>query len=114
MKFLVICAHPDDCDILFAGTAIKLLRRGAEIVFVSVTNGDTGHHVLSREETARVRLEETVASKEKLGIDGYEVLNNPCGIEPTLELRKDIVRLIRRHSPDSDPLLPNERNLLPR
>lgn len=100
MKFLIICAHPDDCDILFGGTAIKLTRRGDEVVFVSVTNGDTGHHLLSREETAKLRKKETISSKNTLGISDYLVLEHPCGIEPTLEMRKEIVRLIRNYSPD--------------
>ena len=100
MKFLVICAHPDDCDILFGGTAIKLARRGHEVIFVSVTNGDTGHHIMSREETARARVKEVLASKEKLGISEYLILPHGCGIEPTLENRKEMVRLIRKYAPD--------------
>ncbi len=100
MKFLVIGAHPDDTDILFGGTAIKLSRKGHEIVFVSVTNGDTGHHIMSREETARVRANEVMESKKKLGISEYVILPHGCGIESTVENRKEIVRVIRKYAPD--------------
>jgi len=100
MKFLIICAHPDDTDILFGGTAIKLARKGHEVIFVSATNGDTGHHEMSREETAKARALEVVNSKKALGITDYVVMPHGCGIEPTVEHRKEIVRLIRKYAPD--------------
>ena len=100
-RILFIGAHPDDADILFGGTAVKLVRAGHVVKFVSATNGNTGHHIMSCEETTRVRFGETQASAKTLGISEYEVLiHNDCGIEATLEKRREICRVIRKFSPD--------------
>ena len=49
-RFLVIGAHPDDPDLMFGGTALKLIKAGHAVKFVSVTNGCAGHHILSEKE----------------------------------------------------------------
>lgn len=41
--FLVFGAHPDDADLMFGGTALKLIVAGYKEKFMSVTNGDHGH-----------------------------------------------------------------------
>jgi len=99
-RILFIGAHPDDADILCGGTALKLAKAGHAVKFVSVTNGDTGHHVLSREETARIRKGEALASAKYAGLYEYEVMDNPCGIEASVENRRKILRVIRRFAPD--------------
>ncbi len=99
-RILFIGAHPDDADILCGGTAIKLSKAGHLVKFVSVTNGDTGHHILSRKETARVRAEEAQRAAKAFGVCEYQILEHDCGIEPTLELRKEIIRIIRSFAPD--------------
>ena len=99
-RILFIGAHPDDADILCGGTAFKLARLGHIVKFVSVTNGDTGHHILSREETARIRKEEAQASAKAIGISEYQVLDHNCGIEASVENRREICRIIRNFAPD--------------
>lgn len=99
-RILFIGAHPDDADILCAGTAIKLARAGHIVKFISATNGDTGHHILSRAETARIRKLETQASAKAIGLVEYQVLDHDCGLEATLENRREFVRLIRAFAPD--------------
>lgn len=99
-RILFIGAHPDDPDILFGGTALQLAKNGAVIKFVSVTNGDTGHQTLSRKETAIRRKAETQASARLAGLEEYEVLNHDCGLEPTVENRRELIRIIRRFQPD--------------
>jgi len=44
VNVVVIGAHPDDCDIDAGGTAILFAKAGHNVLFVSVTNGDAGHH----------------------------------------------------------------------
>ena len=51
-RFLVIGAHPDDCDLLAAGLAMKMLQKGHEVFFLSATDGSAGHQSMSREELA--------------------------------------------------------------
>ncbi len=53
LKLIIfIGSHPDDPDILFGATALKLVRAGHVVNFLSANNGDTGHQTLSRHETA--------------------------------------------------------------
>jgi len=99
-RILFIGAHPDDADILCGGTAIKLARAGHLVKFISATNGDTGHHILSRAETARIRKGEAAAAGKALGLVEYQVLDHNCGLEPTVENRREICRLIREFAPD--------------
>ena len=67
---------------------------------MSVTNGDTGHHILSRKETAQTRYDEAQKAAKAFGVCEYQILNHDCGIEPTLELRREVIRIIRSFAPD--------------
>ena len=44
-KILVIGAHPDDCDIYAGGCAALWSDRGDQVSFISMTNGNAGHHI---------------------------------------------------------------------
>ncbi len=93
-------AHPDDCDIRAAGTAALFAKLGHAVKFVSVTNGDAGHQTLKGAALAQRRLGEAKESARRLGIE-YEVLNNHDGeLLPTLEVRQEIIRQIRRWNAD--------------
>jgi LmbE family N-acetylglucosaminyl deacetylase len=93
-------AHPDDCDIRAAGTAALFAKLGHAVKFVSVTNGDAGHQTLKGASLAKRRLGEAKESARRLGIE-YEVLNNHDGeLLPTLEVRQEIIRQIRRWNAD--------------
>ena len=100
LKIIVFGAHPDDCDIKAGGIAIKYANLGHEVKFVSVTNGDAGHHEIGGVELARRRRAEAQAAGAVAGIE-YHVIDNHDGeLEPTLENRKKIIRLIRNYTPD--------------
>ena len=69
---------------------------GHSVRFVSLTNGDAGHHVMAREELAARRAAEARAACAAGGLEGYEVLGTHDGaLRPTLELREELIRLIR-------------------
>ena len=74
-RFLIFGAHPDDCDLAFGGTALQLLKAGHEVKFVSVTNGDAGHHIMQPAELAARRKAETQRSAQVAGLTEYEVLD---------------------------------------
>lgn len=100
VRLLVVGAHPDDADVKAAGLAAKYARAGHDVKFVSLTNGDAGHHEIGGVELARRRRREARAAADVIGIE-YEVVDNHDGeLEPTLENRKKVIRLIRRFDPD--------------
>ena len=55
MKVLMSGAHQDDSEFRCGGLTKKLVASGDEVRFLSMTNGCGGHHVLSPEETSKVR-----------------------------------------------------------
>jgi len=100
IRVIAFGAHPDDCDIRAAGTAALFAKSGHAVKFVSVTNGDAGHQSMSGSALAQRRQAEAKESARRLGIE-YEVLNNHDGeLLPTLEVRKEIIRQIRRWNAD--------------
>lgn len=101
LRVIAIGAHPDDCDIKFAGTAAKFAKAGHKVKFLSVTNGDAGHQDEGGGMLAKRRYLETQESARRLGIAEYEVLDNHDGeLTPNVEVRKQIIRAIRRWNAD--------------
>jgi LmbE family N-acetylglucosaminyl deacetylase len=97
LRITVFGAHPDDCDLGVGGTGALWAQAGHEVQFVSVTNGDAGHHTMAGAALARRRRAEAEAAGEVLGIQ-YRVLDNHDGeLLPSLENRREIIRLIREH-----------------
>ncbi len=100
IRVIAFGAHPDDCDIKAGGLAAKYAEAGHKVKFVSVTNGDVGHHEISGGELARRRRAEAVESGRRLGIE-YEVLDNHDGeLTPNLKVREQIIRQIRAWNAD--------------
>lgn len=100
LRVLVIGAHPDDCDIMAGGTSALWRRHGHEVKFISVTNGDAGHHLKSGPELAAIRKAEAAAAGRVLGIE-YEVLDFHDGqLAPTFEARCVMIERIRSFRPD--------------
>jgi LmbE family N-acetylglucosaminyl deacetylase len=96
IRVIAFGAHPDDADIRAGGVAAKFAAKGHMVKFVSVTNGDAGHCQMGGGELAKRRRAEAKEAAKKLGIAEYEVLENHDGeLMPTLEVRKEIIRLIR-------------------
>jgi LmbE family N-acetylglucosaminyl deacetylase len=100
LRVIAIGAHPDDCDIGAGGTAALFAAMGHKVKFVSVTNGDAGHHEMGGGALAKRRYKETQEAARRLGIE-YDVLDNHDGeLAPTFEVRKQIIRKIREWQAD--------------
>jgi len=100
-RILFIGAHPDDCDVGAGGTAALLAEHGHAVKFVSLTNGDAGHYEMGGGPLAKRRRAEAKEAARRLGIDAYEVLHYHDGeLMPTLEVRRDVIRLIREWNAD--------------
>ncbi len=100
LRIIVFGAHPDDCELDAGGTAARWAKRGHQVKFVAVTNGDIGHHEQAGAILARRRTAEVEQAARILGIT-TEVLDNHDGeLMPTLENRRTITRTIRRWQAD--------------
>jgi N-acetylglucosamine malate deacetylase 1 len=95
LRIIVFGAHPDDAEFKAGGTAIKWAKAGHHVKLVSVTNGDIGHWQTRGEPLAKRRKAEVEAAAKILGVT-VQVLDIHDGeLEPNLENRKRITRLIR-------------------
>lgn len=100
LNVIVIGAHPDDCDIDAGGTAILFSKAGHNVMFVSVTNGDAGHHEKGGGALAKIRRAEAQEAGKRFGVK-YVVLDHHDGeLMPTLDIRLEIIRLIRQWNAD--------------
>ena len=100
LKVMVICAHPDDADLLTGGLALKLTARGHKVKFVSVTNGNAGHYKLDPIDLAAIRQKEGQASAEALGSEYLSLNVNDGHVWVNQEQTEKVVRVIRRFDPD--------------
>ena len=97
LRIIVLGGHPDDADVKSGGTAALWAQMGHAVKFVSVTNGDAGHHTEGGGALAKRRMAETQESARRLGIDEYVVLDNhDAELVPSLDVRKQVIREIRK------------------
>ncbi|CAB4880919.1 unannotated protein [freshwater metagenome] len=112
-RVLVINAHPDDSDFGASGTIAQWVKKGIEVSYVLCTNGDQGGEEsgIAKEDMPKVRQREQREAGAVIGVTDITFLNYVDGhLEPTLALRKDIVREIRRVQPDRMVCQSPERN----
>jgi LmbE family N-acetylglucosaminyl deacetylase len=101
VRVICIGAHPDDCEIEFGGTAAKFAARGDAVKFVSVTNGEAGHHLHPGLRLVAIRQGEAEEAARRLGITATDVLQNPDGqLVPSIAARNELVRQIRAWEAD--------------
>jgi LmbE family N-acetylglucosaminyl deacetylase len=102
-RALVIFSHPDDAEFSAAPAIAALVARGVEVGYVVTTDGGKGTEdpAVSPEQLAATRMAEQRAAADVLGVREIVHLGYPDGyLTPSLELRRDIVRQIRRARPD--------------
>jgi LmbE family N-acetylglucosaminyl deacetylase len=64
---LSLLAHPDDAEILCAGSLLRLAERGWDLHIVTATPGDCGSATLPADEIAALRRAEAAAAAQLLG-----------------------------------------------
>jgi len=102
-RILVVAAHPDDVDFGVAGSVALWRKAGVEVRYCVVTDGDAGgsDRSMARDEMARIRRLEQQGAAAEVGVDDVVFLGHPDGrLAPTIELRRDVSREIRRMRPD--------------
>lgn len=100
---MAIVAHPDDIEFSCAGTLARWAQAGARISFVLCTSGDVGidEPEMTRSKAAEIREEEERKAAQIIGATEVIFLREPDGLlTPSLEVRKKLVREIRRFRPE--------------
>jgi LmbE family N-acetylglucosaminyl deacetylase len=100
-RALCVLAHPDDVDFGCAGTVATWTAAGTEVTYCIVTDGDAGgFDETPRDLMGPLRQEEQRAAAKEVGVTDVRFLGYPDGrLEPTLDLRRDISRVIREVRP---------------
>ena len=113
-RALVVTAHPDDVDFGAAGTIASLTSHGVHVTYCLVTDGDAGgdDRTISRAEMAAMRRKEQTEAAHVVGVSDLVFLGHGDGrLQATLELRRDISRVIRQVRPRLVISQSPERNL---
>lgn len=100
MRILALGAHPDDVELLCAGTLAYYRARGAHVDIAILTNGAPTARVAPPVATIGVRAREAREAASVLGVDPI-LLGLPDGfLYDTPETRLLVVDLLRRTRPD--------------
>jgi LmbE family N-acetylglucosaminyl deacetylase len=100
---LVVMAHPDDMEFSCAGTVARWAKAGSRVIYVLCTSGEVGiaDPDMTKENAAAIREDEQREAARITGVKEVVFLREPDGmLQPTLELRKKLVREIRRFQPE--------------
>jgi LmbE family N-acetylglucosaminyl deacetylase len=101
-RILVITAHPDDVDFGAAGSVAAWTAAGVHVTYCVVTDGDAGGFDASvpRSQIPVIRRAEQTAAAGEVGVTDLIFLGYPDGrVESTLDLRRDLARVIRQVRP---------------
>jgi LmbE family N-acetylglucosaminyl deacetylase len=111
-RVLAVGAHADDIDVMAAGSIAAWIEAGARVEYLVLTDGGKGSEDrgMTTEELRETRREEQRAAARLLGVKGCHFLSYEDGqLEVSMELKRDIVRIIRKIKPDTvvvmDPTL---------
>lgn len=102
-RALVVVSHPDDAEFGAAATIAKLTASGVRVDYVVTTDGGKGTEdpTVTPEELSTTRVLEQRAAADILGVAEIVHLGFADGyLVPSLDLRRDITRQIRRVRPD--------------
>ena len=106
-RVLSIHAHPDDQEFTVGGTLAKWAHAGSHIVTVCITSGGAGSNDhtppdMTRKTLVPIREEEQRQACRVLGVSEVIFLGYEDGmLEPSLALRRELTRVVRRHRPDA-------------
>ncbi|MGE5123696.1 MAG: PIG-L deacetylase family protein [Acidobacteriaceae bacterium] len=100
---MAINAHPDDIEFTCAGTLARWAKSSTRVIYVLCTSGDVGidEPGMTREKATQIRETESLEAARIAGASEVIFLREPDGLlQPTLELRKKLVREIRKFRPE--------------
>ena len=100
---MIVVAHPDDAEFIAAGTVAKWSNAGSHVTYVVVTKGDKGSDdpEVTPSQLAQIRESEQRDAGRILGVSDFVFMGYPDGyLQHTLELRRDLARVIRSYRPE--------------
>lgn len=100
MNVLAVGAHPDDLEILCAGTLAKYAARGDRVTMAVATNGEVGSATLPKAEIAAIRRAEAEASARVIGAQLIWMDYPDEFLFSTAETRLKFLDMVRRAQPD--------------
>jgi LmbE family N-acetylglucosaminyl deacetylase len=111
-RVLCFAAHPDDIDFGAAGTIAAWTEAGVEVSYCIMTDGDAGgFDPEQRAEIVAMRAEEQRRAAALVGVTDIHYLHERDGyLEPTHEVMRGVVKLIREIRPDVVLSMHPERN----
>ena len=101
-EILIVLAHPDDPEFFLGGTIARWIKAGHTVRYVLLTQGDKGAKdvTLTKQDISSLRIKEQQAACATLGVASVDFFDYEDGyIVPDLEMRKKVVREIRRYKP---------------
>ncbi len=99
---LVVLAHPDDPEFFLGGTIARWVKAGHRVRYVLLTRGDKGStdETLTALDVSQIRIGEQQNAAGFLGVLSVDFMDYEDGyLIPDLEMRKKIVRYIRKYKP---------------
>lgn len=99
-RILAIHAHPDDVEVLGAGTLALLVEGGNHVTIVTMTAGDCGSVEMNLAETGRVRQKEAATAAAIIGADYHCAGFGDLCLFSDDASRRQTTELIRAAKPD--------------
>ncbi|MEZ2388997.1 PIG-L deacetylase family protein [bacterium RCC_150] len=111
-RVLCFTAHPDDIDFGAAGTIAAWTAAGVQVIYCVMTDGDAGgFDPEHRAKIISMRADEQRQAAEIVGVTEVHYLHERDGyLEPTHDVIRQVVKLIREVRPDVVLTMHPERN----
>lgn len=100
MNILCVAAHPDDTELLCAGTLIRYAKEGHKVTIAIFTNGNMGDAVIQPEELAATREKEARAAAAIIGAKVIWPGIMDEHVFPNPEQRRVMIDILREADPD--------------
>ena len=98
-RVLAVVAHPDDAELLCAGTLARAKSDGAAIGIAVLCNGDKGQPTKPIKNLAAVRRKEMQAAAKLIGADLFEGGFSDATLADTVPARLCVIEIFRQFRP---------------
>ena len=100
MRVLAVGAHPDDLELLCAGTLAKYADQGHEVIMAHLCSGNMGGSNIDPQELAQTRDAEAKAAAELIKAQVLGPIAGDLDLYPCEQMRIKTVDIIRQARPD--------------